>query len=127
MTVRPDAPNEIAFPPAQARFVRFLIHGTLNGQPCIDELEVYAPEGQQNLARASDGAKATASSCLSGYAIHQVPHLNDGRYGNSFSWIAAGATDEWAQIELRRRTHDRPGRFFPRSARAIQRPPGRRL
>ena len=100
MTVRPDAPNEIAFPPAQARFVRFLIHGTLSGQPCIDELEVYAPEGQQNLARASDGAKATASSCLSGYAIHQVPHLNDGRYGNSFSWIAAGPTDEWAQIEL---------------------------
>lgn len=100
MVVRPDAPNEVAFPPTEARFVRFIVHSSVHNQPCIDELEIFASEGQENLARASTGAKATASSCLPGYPIHQIPHLNDGRYGNSFSWIAAGATDEWAQIEL---------------------------
>jgi hypothetical protein len=63
-------------------------------------LEVYDRHGKVNLALASRGAKATASSCLSGYAIHQIKHLNDGRYGNSYSWIAAGSSDEWAQIEL---------------------------
>ena len=46
------------------------------------------------------GREASASSCLPGYAIHQVPHLNDGLYGNSHSWIAAGTGAEWAQIEL---------------------------
>ncbi|MHB8899121.1 MAG: HzsA-related protein [Thermoguttaceae bacterium] len=100
MNVRPDAANEIAFPPAQARFVRLLIHRTVSGQPCIDELEVFAPQGKENLALASAGAKATASSCLPGHAIHQVPHLNDGRYGNGNSWIAAGPAEEWAEVEL---------------------------
>ncbi|HUT11183.1 MAG TPA: hypothetical protein VMY42_11845, partial [Thermoguttaceae bacterium] len=69
-------------------------------QPCIDELEIYGPDGERNLALAGSGAKATASSCLPGYAIHQIPHLNDGLYGNDRSWIAAGAEDQWAQIEL---------------------------
>ncbi len=100
MTVRPDTPNEVAFSPVKARFVRFVIHSTVRGQPCLDELEIFAPDGEQNLGKASAGAKATASSCLSGYPIHQIPHLNDGRYGNTFSWIAAGAANEWAQIEL---------------------------
>ncbi len=100
MKVRPDKPNEVTFPATKARFVRLMIHGSLRGQPCIDELEVYAPESEQNLARTSQGAKASASSCLVGYPIHQIPHLNDGQYGNSHSWIAAGAANEWAQIEL---------------------------
>ncbi len=100
MTVRPDTPNEVTFQPVKARFVRFLIHSTVRGQACIDELEIFAPESDQNLAQTSEGAKATASSCLAGYPIHQIPHLNDGRYGNSFSWIAASPTNEWAQIEL---------------------------
>ena len=29
-----------------------------------------------------------------------MAHLNDGRYGNGHSWIAASAEGEWAQIEL---------------------------
>jgi len=100
MTVEADKPNVVTFPPAEARFVRLVIHSTLRGQPCIDELEVYGPEGKTNLALASAGAKATASSCLAGYAIHQVRHLNDGLYGNDHSWIAAGRKGEWVQIEL---------------------------
>ncbi len=97
--VRPDQPNILTFAPSSARFIRFFIHEAEGGQPCIDELEVYGA-GAENLALASRGAKASASSCLPGYAIHQVPHLNDGLYGNSHSWIAAGTSGEWAQIEL---------------------------
>jgi len=82
--------------------VRFLIHESSQGQPCVDELEVYGPDDESNLALAQRGAKATASSCLPGYAIHQVAHLNDGLYGNDHSWIAAGTRNEWAQIELPR-------------------------
>ncbi len=97
--VRPDQPNILRFAPSSARFIRFFIHEAEDSQPCIDELEVYGANGE-NLALASKGAKASASSCLPGHAIHQVPHLNDGLYGNSHSWIAAGASGEWAQIEL---------------------------
>ena len=41
-----------------------------------------------NLALASTGALAFARDLLPGYpAIHNIPHLNDGLYGNSYSWI----------------------------------------
>ena len=99
--IRPDLPNEVAFPPTPARFVRLLIHTSSANQPCIDELEVYAPAADRNLALAQQGAQPSASSCLSGYAQHAIDHLNDGEYGNANSWIAAGEHDEWAQIELR--------------------------
>jgi hypothetical protein len=101
INLRPDKPNEFRFAPAEVRFVRMVILSS-NGQPCIDELEVYAEGSAENLALASAGAQATASSCLSGYAIHQIAHLNDGKYGNGNSWIAAGDSGEWAQIELAR-------------------------
>ena len=112
----------MAFAPTEARFVRLVVHNSLEGQPCIDELEVYGPEGGKNLALASAGARATASSCLPGYAIHQIAHLNDGLYGNSHSWIAAGTRDEWAQIELPKTapvakvvfSRDREGRYRDR-------------
>ncbi|MFA6244080.1 MAG: hypothetical protein WC655_24265, partial [Candidatus Hydrogenedentales bacterium] len=96
-----DKPNPVEFAPQQARFVRFVVKSSNDGaQPCIDELEVYGADAARNLALASQGAKATASSCLSGYAAHQVAHLNDGMYGNDHSWITATANEEWAQIEL---------------------------
>jgi hypothetical protein len=98
--VHPSQPNMIDFPAQEARFVRFIIHESTDGEPCLDELEVYGADTEGNLALESRGAKASASSCLAGYAIHQVKHLNDGRYGNGHSWIAAGTQGEWAQIEL---------------------------
>jgi len=98
--VRAEAPNAISFPAQPARFVRFVIHASSSGQACLDELEIFGPDGKRNLALAKDGAKATASSCLPGYAIHQVAHLNDGLYGNDHSWIAASGAEAWAQIEL---------------------------
>ena len=84
----------------EARIVRLVIRRPHAGAPCIDELEVYGPNSPTNLALASRGAVARASSVLPGYAIHAVPHLNDGLYGNDHSWIAATEGEEWAQIEL---------------------------
>jgi hypothetical protein len=90
----------IAFAAQEARMVRLLIRRPDSGQPCIDELEVYGPDSPSNVALASRGAVPSASSALAGYAIHAVPHLNDGLYGNDHSWIAAATGREWAQIEL---------------------------
>ena len=90
----------VEFAPQKARLVRLVIRRTNGGQACLDELEVYGPDSPANLALAKGGAVARASSLLPGYAIHAVPHLNDGLYGNDHSWIAAGTGEEWAQIEL---------------------------
>lgn len=94
--------NEERFAPVLARFVRFTVTATNNGaEPCLDELEVYGPKSDTgNLALASTGALATASSLLPGYAIHQIKHLNDGLHGNSHSWISNEPAAGWAQIEL---------------------------
>jgi hypothetical protein len=99
---RPGAATIVGFPKAKARFVRLMIRRSYMGAPGVDEFEVYGPGGGRNLALAGGGAKPSASSCIAGYAIHKIPNLNDGLYGNPHSWIAAGATDEWAQIELPR-------------------------
>jgi mono/diheme cytochrome c family protein len=95
--------NEDPFPPAAARFVRLTIVATNEGsQPCLDELEIYGADPKQNLALASGGAKASASTLLPGYPIHQIAHLNDGKYGNSWSWISNEPGKGWTQIELPR-------------------------
>lgn len=117
-----DKANEITFDAQETRLIRFVIRQSSQGQPCVDELEVYGPDDESNLALARHGAKATASSCLPGYAIHQIAHLNDGLYGNDHSWIAAGTLNEWAQIELPRAvsvarvvfSRDREGRYDDR-------------
>ncbi|MDB5171400.1 MAG: hypothetical protein JWN51_173, partial [Phycisphaerales bacterium] len=89
------------FAPVAAKFVRFTVLATTDGsEPCLDEIEVFAHGGGDNLALASAGAKTSASSLLPGYDIHQIAHLNDGKYGNSFSWISNERGAGWAQIEL---------------------------
>lgn len=127
--------NEIAFAAVSARFVRLEIDRTRDGaEPCIDEIELFAADEQSaepaandaarpNLAAAATGAKASASSLLAGFAIHQVAHLNDGQVGNAHSWISAD-TRGWAQIELARPREiarvvwgrDREGQFRDRVA-----------
>ena len=123
------ADDAVNFPAQQARFVRVVIYQTSGaGQPCIDELEVFGPDGKQNLALAKSGAVASASSLLAGYPIHQVEHLNDGLYGNSHSWIAATNKTEWAQIELPTSnevagvmvTRDRTGKYRDRIPESIE-------
>jgi hypothetical protein len=94
-------PEAIDFPEQEAKFLRVVIHETnSNSQAGIDEIELFGPDGQVNLAVASRGAVATASSVLPGHAIHAIAHLNDGQYGNDHSWIAATTNVEWVQIEL---------------------------
>ena len=90
--------NEERITPIEARFVRFTILATSGAEPCIDELEVWS--GDHNVALASNGTKATASSTLPGYAIHKLEHINDGQFGNSHSWISNEPGGGWAQLEF---------------------------
>ena len=116
--------NEEVFEPVPARFIRFNIARANRAEPCVDELEIFA-EGK-NVALASAGARATASGVyLDGSnPIHQLALVNDGRYGNSRSWIANSSTNAWVQIELAKPAtigrikwaRDREGRYNDRLA-----------
>ena len=122
-----NRPNVIAFPAQEAKFVRLILLGSKT-QPCVDELEVFDAEQDKNVALASSGAKATASSCLPKHDIHKIVHLNDGLYGNAHSWIAAGQENQWAQIELAHPTRihkvvfsrDRGGKFTDRMPEGVE-------
>ena len=123
-TFSPTAPNEYAFDAVSARFVRVSVARTNQSAVCLDELEVFGPDSADNLAVAA-GATASASSALPDYPQHKVEHLNDGRYGNAHSWVAAeGEKRPWAQIDLGRSTpvnrivfcRDRTGRYVDRTA-----------
>jgi mono/diheme cytochrome c family protein len=118
--------NVDRFAPVKAKFVRFTIEATGLYEPCIDELEIYtAGDAPTNVALASAGAKATASSVYANGSvpIHQIAHLNDGRYGNSWSWISGEVGRGWAQIELPQETtiervvwgRDRDQKFLDRT------------
>ncbi|WP_254512519.1 discoidin domain-containing protein [Anatilimnocola floriformis] len=94
--------NVDEFPAATARFLRFVVTRTNDGSaPGVDELEIYGPDSKDNLSLTG---KATASSVISGHAIHQIPHLNDGKLGNNHSWISAENGGGWAQIEFEQPT-----------------------
>ncbi len=88
--------------PVEARYIRFTVLATAhNDEPCIDELEIYrAGQSAENVALASLGAKASASSAFPDATIHRIEHLNDGKVGNSQSWISNEKGQGWAQIEL---------------------------
>ncbi|MCA9165445.1 MAG: DUF1553 domain-containing protein, partial [Planctomycetales bacterium] len=96
--------NEERFAPVMARFVRFTIHATNQGEPCIDELEIFSaatPDAAaRNVALASAGATATSSGDFPNNPKHRLEHIHDGRFGNSQSWISNQNGGGWAQIEL---------------------------
>jgi Protein of unknown function (DUF1553)/Protein of unknown function (DUF1549)/Planctomycete cytochrome C len=95
--------NVERFEPIDARFVRITIRKTADGsEPCLDELEVWST-GPEPRNLALDG-RPSASSTLSGYDIHRLEHMNDGRLGNSRSWISGNAGRGWAQVELKARS-----------------------
>ncbi len=89
--------NVERFAPVKARMVRLTILATSNQiEPCLDEVEVYSSPGSgsqspRNVALASAGGRASASSEYPNAAIHKIAHLNDGRTGNSQSWISNSA------------------------------------
>jgi mono/diheme cytochrome c family protein len=86
--------NVERFAPLRARMVRLTILATSNQiEPCLDEVEVYSAAGPgapapRNVALAGAGGQASASSEYPNAAIHKIAHLNDGRTGNSQSWIS---------------------------------------
>jgi hypothetical protein len=41
----------------------------------------------KDVALQSNGGTAFAKDCITGFSEHTIPHLNDGVYGNSNSWI----------------------------------------
>ena len=85
--------------PVEARFVRFTIFATNSAEPCLDELEIFAAE-QRNVALAKHGGVATASGSYANNLKHQLKHINDGQYGNDFSWISNEAGRGWVQIKF---------------------------
>ncbi|MGC6459089.1 MAG: DUF1553 domain-containing protein [Akkermansiaceae bacterium] len=115
--------NRENFPPQETKFVRFTIRKTNSVEPCLDELEVFTPAGE-NVAINTKGTIPTASGSYSGNPIHQLAHINDGKFGNSWSWISNTPGTGWVQLELPKPAtveriewaRDREGRFRDRLA-----------
>ena len=89
------------FAPVLAKRLRFTILATTGAAPCLDELEAFAVGGgPTNVALASSGTKATASGTYPNSDLHRLEHLNDGRYGNSRSWISSENGKSWVELEF---------------------------
>lgn len=87
------------FPAATTRRLRFTIHGTSNLEPCIDELEVLDSQGA-NIALASAGTRTTSSGDTRVVDRHDLAFLNDGRTGNSSSWMSNEHGRGWVILEF---------------------------
>jgi len=119
--------DTIIFTPQETKFVRMMIHSTLDGLGCcFDEIEIVSPESKRNIALASTGAIARSSSA---YANHETKHLNDGKYGNDHSWIAGNRSfPQWVEIEMPKIekiekiivSRDREGKFHDRKAKKVE-------
>jgi hypothetical protein len=82
------AHNSDRFAPVRTQRVRFTIHKTTNLEPCIDELEFYDTTAR-NVALATSGTRATSSGDRTEPDRHELRFVNDGRYGNSRSWMSS--------------------------------------
>jgi hypothetical protein len=93
--------NVERFAPVSAKRLRFTVAKTSDAEPCIDELEVYtADTPPRNIALATNGTKASASSVYPNSDIHRLEHINDGRHGNSRSWISNERGKGWVELEF---------------------------
>ncbi len=93
--------NVERFAPVTARRVRFTVEATTDVEPCIDELEIYAAgSGSINVALATNGTRASASSVYPNSDIHRLEHINDGRHGNGRSWISNERGKGWVELEF---------------------------
>ncbi len=114
------------FSPTKTRFIRFTTLATMKDnfrEPCIDELEVFTTgDDSKNIALSNHGTTVTSSGNYSNTGKHQFAHINDGRYGNSFSWISNEKGRGWVQLELKEPAtidriiwaRDREGKFKDR-------------
>jgi hypothetical protein len=91
--------NVERFAPVAARRVRFTITAAVQGEPCIDELEIFNEAGE-NIALRSRGVKANASGTYPNSELHKLEHINDGRVGNSRSWISNESGKGWVELEF---------------------------
>ena len=115
--------NADRFAPVKAKRVRFTIRATTNLEPCLDELEVFNTEGA-NVALETAGAKRQASGSIGVAERHELRFLNDGRYGNSRSWMGNEIGKGWVEIEFAKEEtiervvwgRDREGKFKDRLA-----------
>ncbi len=85
------------FAPIPAKRVRFTILATNRLEACIDEFEVFGETGE-NLALASRGVEVRSSGDTIVADRHDLKYLNDGRYGNSRSWMANAVAGSWVEI-----------------------------
>jgi hypothetical protein len=93
--------NVERFAPAKAKRLRFTITKTTDAEPCLDELEVYTSGANpKNIALASLGTKPTASGVYPNSDIHRIEHINDGKLGNSHSWISNESGKGWIELEF---------------------------
>jgi hypothetical protein len=97
--------NEDRFPEIVSQAMRFSIRATNNGiEPCLDELEVWSAshggEASRNVASAENGGRPTSSGDYPNSAIHRLPHINDGKYGNDWSWISDSPGTGWVRIDF---------------------------
>ncbi|MEI6714843.1 MAG: DUF1553 domain-containing protein [Verrucomicrobiota bacterium] len=115
--------NTDRFTPVKAKHVRFTILKTNKLEPCIDELEVFNTQGV-NVALGLSGAKVSASGQTIVADRHDLNFLNDGRYGNSKSWMGNETGKGWVAVEFAEVQtidrvvwgRDRDGKFFDRLA-----------
>ena len=114
--------NVERFAPVKARKVRFTIQKTNMYEPCIDELEVFDSNGN-NIALSSLNVTRTASGSKEEPNRHQLDFINDGKFGNTHSWMCSKKTG-WVMLEFPSEhtiervvwARDRDGKFNDRLA-----------
>lgn len=91
--------NVDRFPAVATKQVRFSIRSTNLYEPCIDELEVFNTKGR-NVALAKHETRITASGSKTSANRHELRLINDGRYGNSKSWMSDETGKGWVVAEF---------------------------
>ena len=115
--------NSDRFTPIAAKRVRFTIRATNNLEPCIDELEIFNTDGI-NVALAKAGTTRKSGGDIGVAERHELRFINDGRYGNSRSWMASEKGKGWVELEFTQEHRiervvwgrDREGKFKDRLA-----------
>ena len=115
--------NADRFAPTKAKRVLFTIKATNNLEPCIDELEVFNTSGE-NVALATAGTLRKSGGDIGVAERHELRFINDGRYGNGRSWMAAEKGKGWVELEFSQEQtiegvdwgRDREGKFTDRLA-----------
>lgn len=101
--------------------LRFTVLATNSLEPCLDELEVWTPEGV-NVALSAAGTTVTASGSRVSRNRHELHFVHDGQYGNSRSWMSDETGGGWVELQFPEPTvveaatwgRDREGKFKDR-------------